>query len=387
MGRIVRNGLDYSGISVNADGVFIDTDNIIIAETYENDQTIPNYTATEDCFIRIYVMGKGQQTTTININSKMVANCYFTASDGSQTVLLYLKKGQVLSISSGGYWNVNYTVYGIQSGSSSSGGGGGGGSTVSWSQIQQTGIRIATINIDGNSTDVYAPEGGEVDWTDVTGTLTVGQTEITLTDNSINSNSTFEFFTDKYGVSPLEVTLLTEPERVLLQPLVTQSSDLSVTVTAHDSLNSSHVPWMAFHEDVDTASWIGGYARDPKFYHWLLVEFPTATSFKEFYFTTNDGNRTHAPTGVQYSNDGSTFTDCTISSSTTSGYDVSCILSEQYTAKYLKIFIYGGWGTSAYPQIGELKIYGYTEPGHSIKLRFKKQTSNLGVKVRVTNND
>jgi hypothetical protein len=39
-------------------------------------------------------------------------------------------------------------------------GGGGGGSTVSWTQIQQTGTKIAEIDIDGTSTNVYAPNGG-----------------------------------------------------------------------------------------------------------------------------------------------------------------------------------------------------------------------------------
>lgn len=39
-------------------------------------------------------------------------------------------------------------------------GGGGGGSTVSWNQVVTTGTKIATITIDGEETDVYAPTGG-----------------------------------------------------------------------------------------------------------------------------------------------------------------------------------------------------------------------------------
>lgn len=38
----------------------------------------------------------------------------------------------------------------------------GGGSTVTWTQIQATGTKIAEIDIDGTSTDVYAPSGGSV---------------------------------------------------------------------------------------------------------------------------------------------------------------------------------------------------------------------------------
>lgn len=39
-------------------------------------------------------------------------------------------------------------------------GGGGSGDTVSWTQIQTTGTKIAEIDINGTSQDVYAPTGG-----------------------------------------------------------------------------------------------------------------------------------------------------------------------------------------------------------------------------------
>lgn len=39
-------------------------------------------------------------------------------------------------------------------------GGGGGGSDVEWTQIVQSGTKIAEIEIDGNTTNVYAPSGG-----------------------------------------------------------------------------------------------------------------------------------------------------------------------------------------------------------------------------------
>lgn len=38
--------------------------------------------------------------------------------------------------------------------------GGGGGSSVTWTQIQQSGTKIAEIDINGTSQDVYAPQGG-----------------------------------------------------------------------------------------------------------------------------------------------------------------------------------------------------------------------------------
>lgn len=41
-----------------------------------------------------------------------------------------------------------------------SGGGGGGGDTVTWTQIQQSGTKIAEIDINGTPQDVFAPNGG-----------------------------------------------------------------------------------------------------------------------------------------------------------------------------------------------------------------------------------
>ena len=88
-------------------------------------------------------------------------------------------------------------------------GGGGGGSTVSWSQTQQTGTAIATITIDGVAQTVYAPTSGGAQFTDVTGTLTAGQTSITLSDAAILTTSTFDFYTDTFGVSPTAVSVAT----------------------------------------------------------------------------------------------------------------------------------------------------------------------------------
>lgn len=62
--------------------------------------------------------------------------------------------------------------------------GGSGGSSVTWTQIQQSGTKIATISVDGTSTDVYAPNGGSgggdsVSWSQVVqsgtkiGTITI----------------------------------------------------------------------------------------------------------------------------------------------------------------------------------------------------------------------
>ena len=86
-------------------------------------------------------------------------------------------------------------------------GGGGGGSSVSWSQLIATGTKIAEITINGVTTDVYAPTSGGASYTDVTGTLTAGQTSITLQDASILTTSTIDIYTDAFGVNPTGVTV------------------------------------------------------------------------------------------------------------------------------------------------------------------------------------
>ena len=73
---------------------------------------------------------------------------------------------------------------------------GGGGSDVEWTQIVQSGTKIAEIEIDGSTTNVYAPSGGGGGYTEVSGTLTAGQTSITLSDASITANSTIDVYTD-----------------------------------------------------------------------------------------------------------------------------------------------------------------------------------------------
>lgn len=52
------------------------------------------------------------------------------------------------------------TYDGINSKWVNANGGGGGGDTVSWTQIQQSGTKIAEIDINGTSQNVYAPSGG-----------------------------------------------------------------------------------------------------------------------------------------------------------------------------------------------------------------------------------
>lgn len=88
-------------------------------------------------------------------------------------------------------------------------GGGGGGSSVSWSQLIATGTKIAEITINGVATDVYAPTSGGASYTDVTGTLTAGQTSVTLSDASILTTSTIDVYTDVFWVNPTAISVAT----------------------------------------------------------------------------------------------------------------------------------------------------------------------------------
>jgi len=51
--------------------------------------------------------------------------------------------------------------------------------------------------------------GGGASYTDVTGTLTAGSTSLTLSDASITSSSTLDFYTSVYGVNPTAVSIST----------------------------------------------------------------------------------------------------------------------------------------------------------------------------------
>lgn len=50
-------------------------------------------------------------------------------------------------------------------------------------------------------------QGSGASWTDVTGTLTAGNTSITLLDASISSSSTIDIYTDTFGVNPTNVVV------------------------------------------------------------------------------------------------------------------------------------------------------------------------------------
>lgn len=64
---------------------------------------------------------------------------------------------------------------------------------------------LTSIQIGNDIYEITGSGGGS--YTDVTGTLTAGQTSITLSNGYISDNCTFDFYTSKFGVNPTDVSV------------------------------------------------------------------------------------------------------------------------------------------------------------------------------------
>lgn len=64
-------------------------------------------------------------------------------------------------------------------------------------------------------------------WTDVVGTLTAGQTTLTLTNSAITTDSTLDFYTDTFGINPTNVTVTTGS---VILTFEAQANDIEVKV-------------------------------------------------------------------------------------------------------------------------------------------------------------
>ena len=81
------------------------------------------------------------------------------------------------------------------------------------------GLNTTTKNIVGSINEVKGKE--------VTGTLTAGNTSITLQDASITTTSTIDIYTDVFGISPESVSVATGEITITFEA---QSSDMGVKV-------------------------------------------------------------------------------------------------------------------------------------------------------------
>lgn len=99
---------------------FIDTDNVIQAETQVSSGTTGTYTATEDCYIRVKLWRSNTGSSSLSIDGVEVLTNY---SDSGTTALyntISLKKGQIATVDAGAGSPCSYTVYGISYGSGGS---------------------------------------------------------------------------------------------------------------------------------------------------------------------------------------------------------------------------------------------------------------------------
>ena len=88
---------------------------------------------------------------------------------------------------------VGSTIYNIPSG-------GGSGDSVSWTQLTQSGTKIAEIDINGTSTDVYAPTSGGA-------SALSGLSDVTITSAQNNQDLTYDSTSSKWINKTKEVSL------------------------------------------------------------------------------------------------------------------------------------------------------------------------------------
>lgn len=210
--------------------------------------------------------------------------------------------------------------------------------------------------------------GGSASYKEVTGILTAGDTEITLSDSSITENSTFEPFTNKFGVNPTDMEFVSGTETVL-QPLVTQESELLGTVTVASTF-SDYLGWKAF---TSAGSWVGTGNID----QWLAYEFPTDVTVSAIQWHCDDTSRRGIVTSIQYSNDGTTWNDCTLSTNERGNVEISSVNN----AKHWRLFFASPFGSWQEPMISNLEFIAVV---NGVKLTFPVQSENLNVKVRVS---
>lgn len=68
--------------------------------------------------------------------------------------------------------------------------------------------------------------GGSL-YTDITGTLTAGNTTVTIANEAITTTATYDFYTDTYGVNPIDVSVSTGSITLTFEE---QVSDVTVKV-------------------------------------------------------------------------------------------------------------------------------------------------------------
>ena len=91
--------------------------------------------------------------------------------------------------------------------------------------ITEAGDAFNATNMNDLEDRIEAATGAA--YTELTGTLTAGQTSITLSDVSIATTSTIDYYTDHYGVNPVGVIVSTGSITLAFE---TQEIDIGVKV-------------------------------------------------------------------------------------------------------------------------------------------------------------
>lgn len=81
--------------------------------------------------------------------------------------------------------------------------------------------------VSATAQDIADLASGGGSYTELTGTLTAGSTSLTLSDASITTSSTIDYYTSVFGVNPTNVVVATGSVTLTFEE---QGSDLSVKV-------------------------------------------------------------------------------------------------------------------------------------------------------------
>lgn len=129
----------WGGSVTNNYASFIDTDNVIQAETQVSSGTTGTYIATEDCYIRAKLWRSSEGGASLSIDEVEVLTNYSNSGTSALYNTIPLKKGQTATIDAGAGSDCSYTVYGI---TYASGGSSSGNSGIDYSTDEQdTGIK------------------------------------------------------------------------------------------------------------------------------------------------------------------------------------------------------------------------------------------------------
>ena len=141
-----------------------------------------------------------------------------------------------------------------------------GKSTVSWSQSQSSGTKIATVTIDGTPTDVYAPSGGGGGSYTATAPIDITNNVISHNNSGVGAGSTTAYLDSKQGYY---IPLVTYDA---MGHLTAVASTTGTLIPVNTSSSSSYNPMV-----LSASSWASGL-RNYMFFGYTLAAGNTSQS-------------------------------------------------------------------------------------------------------------